>query len=75
MTQTNDHFLPSTSFPLTIKILSGKTGEVLWSRTVTLAEAKGIASVQVPGYGSTEHYPVSVEFTYGDGTTTIERMQ
>lgn len=71
------HDLSSDKFPLTLKLLSGKTGEVLWSRTVTIGQARQRAegaTVEIPGYANTEHYPVRVEITYADGTTEIRGM-
>jgi hypothetical protein len=62
-------------FPLTITIHSGKTGELLWSRTVTAEEARDLAKVEIPGYASTEHYPVRVEIVHADGTNEIGGMQ
>jgi hypothetical protein len=68
------HDLSPDKFPLTIKILSGKTGEILWLREVTLAKARMLAEVLIPGYAHTEHYPVRAEITYADGTTEIRGM-
>jgi hypothetical protein len=48
---------------------------VLWSRTVTLDEARQLAKVKIPGYAGTEHYPVSVEIVYADGTTADGALQ
>lgn len=58
-----------------MKILSGKTNEILWSRVITLDEAKTLAHVEIPGYAGTEHYPVRTEIEYADGTTSINGMQ
>jgi hypothetical protein len=66
------HSLAANKFPLTLKLLSGKTGEVLWSRAVTIDEARQLAKVEIPGYANTEHYPVRVEIEYADGTTEIQ---
>jgi hypothetical protein len=51
-------------FPITIRIRSGKTGELLWSRTITRDEARQLASLEVPSYYGTEHYPAPTEVTY-----------
>lgn len=56
-------------FPLTLKIHSGKTDELLWSRSVTLDEARQLAKIEIPGYARTEHHPVRTEVEYADGTT------
>lgn len=69
------HDLPPAKFPFTLRIYSGKTGEVVWSRTVTLDEAQSLAKVEIPGYAGTEHYPVRVEIEYADGTTEVGGMQ
>lgn len=63
------HDFSPEKFPLTLRIYSSKTGEVVWSRTVTLGEARTLAAVEIPSYADTEHYPVRVEITYADGTT------
>lgn len=70
-----NYSLPSSSFPLTITIFSGKTDEILWQQTISLDDARQIAKLHVPGYGNTEHYPVRVEYKYGDGTTRIVGME
>jgi hypothetical protein len=54
-------------FPLTIRLYSGKTDECVWSRTVTLDEARSLAKVEIPSYKDTEHYPVRPEITYANG--------
>lgn len=69
------HDLPLKKFPLTIKLHSGKTGALLWSRTVTLDEARQLARVEIPSYAGTEHYPVRAEVTYADGTAEIRGME
>lgn len=61
-------------FPITLRLYSSKTGEVLWSRTVTLAEARSIAKVEIPSYAGTDHYPVRAEVTYADGTVDVGGM-
>lgn len=68
------HDFSPEKFPITFKIYSGKTGELLWSRTVTLDEASSLAKLEVPGYAGTEHYPVRTEITYADGTATLDGM-
>ncbi len=73
-TQHARHDFSPTKFPLTIKLYSSKTGELLWARAVTLDEARGLAKVEIPGYGGTEHYPVRVEIEYADGTTEVGGM-
>jgi hypothetical protein len=67
--------LSPDAFPLTIRLFSGKTGEVLWSRTITIDEARGLAKIDVPGYAGTEHYPVRSEITYANGATAVEGLQ
>ena len=69
------HELPRGKFPFTIKIVSGTTGEVVWSRTVTIAEARTGAKIEVPGFAGSEHYPVRAEIKYADGTTEVGGMQ
>jgi hypothetical protein len=71
---TARHDLPPDAFPLTIRYFSGKTGELLWSRTVTLHEARGLAKINIPGYAGTDHYPVRAEIEYADGTIDVEGM-
>ena len=56
-------------YPLTLRLLSGKTGEIVWSRTVTIDEARALAKVEIPSFIGTEHYPVLAEIIYADGTT------
>ena len=65
---TARHDYAPEKFPLTMRIYSGKTGEVVWSRTVTLDEARGLAKIEIPSYAGTEHYPVRAEIIYADGT-------
>ena len=62
-------------FPLTFQLYSGKTGELLWSRTVTIDAARSLAKIEIPGYAGTEHYPVRAKVTCADGTTADEGMQ
>lgn len=66
---------PPEKFPLTLQLYSGTSGELLWSRTVTLDEARSLAKIEIPGYAGTEHYPVRSEVVYADGTTSIGGMQ
>ena len=67
--------LAASKFPLTIKLHSGKTDEVLWSHVVTLDKARQLAKVEIPCYAGTEHYPVRAKIEYGDGTTEIGGME
>ena len=67
------HTLSRGKFPFTIDLVSGKTGEVVWSRTVTIAEARTGAKIEVPGFNGSEHYPVRAEIKYADGTTDDRR--
>jgi len=69
------HDLSPDKFPLTIRIYSGKTGKLLWLRSVTLDEAQGRAKVTIPGYAGTEHYPVRTEIAYADGTADDGGME
>jgi len=64
------HDYPPEKFPLTLRLRSGKTGAVVWSRTVTLDEARGLAKIDVPSFRGTEHYPVHSEILYADETTS-----
>ena len=57
-------------FPLTIQLYSNGTGELVWSRTVTLEEARAVAKIEIPSYLGTVHYPVRAEITCADGTCT-----
>ena len=49
-----------------MQLVSGATGEVVWSRTVTLDEARGLAKVEIPSFVGSEHYPVRAEIEYAD---------
>lgn len=71
---TRHNFSP-TKFPIAIRIYSGKTKEVIWSREITLEEARSLAKVDIPGYAGTEHYPVRTEIAYADGTTEVGGME
>ncbi len=66
--------LTPDKFPLTIRYFSGSTGELLWSRTVTIHEARGLAKIEIPGYAGTAHYPVRSEIVYADGTVDVGGM-
>ena len=72
---TTSHDFAPEKFPLAMRIYSSKTGKVVWSRTVTLGEARALVAVEIPSYADTEHYPVRIEITYADGTTTDGGMQ
>lgn len=63
------HNYPPEKFPITLQLLSGKTGKVVWSRTVTVDEARSLAKIEIPSFAGTEHYPVLAEIIYADGTT------
>lgn len=67
--------LPAEAFPLTLRIISGKTSEVLWQTTVERPTSGELTSICIPGYADTEHYPVRVDIQYADGTTEIHGMQ
>ena len=69
------HDMPLSKFPVTIKLISGTTGAVVWSRTITADEARGLAKVEIPSFAGSEHYPVSAEIAYADGTTEVRGMQ
>ena len=62
------HDYAPEKFPITYRLYSGKTGECLWSRTVSLDEARALAKIEIPSYRGTEHYPVRAEIAYADGT-------
>lgn len=64
------HDYTPEKFPITMRLVSGTTGEVVWSRTVTFDEACKLATIEIPSYASSEHYPVRAEILYADGTTT-----
>ena len=67
--------MPLSKFPVTIKLISGATDEVVWSRTVTADEARELAKVEIPSFAGTDHYPVRAEITYADGTSEIKGKQ
>jgi hypothetical protein len=69
------HNLPPEKFPLKLKLVSGTTGAVVWSRVVTIDEARGLAKVEIPSFADSEHYPVRAEIEYADGTTEDRGMQ
>ena len=62
------HDFSPDKFPITIRIYSGETGEVVWSRTVTLEEARSLAAIEIPGFAETEHWPVRVDMIYADSS-------
>jgi len=68
------HDLPLSKFPLTIKLISCATDEVVWSRTITADEAQGLAKVEIPSFANSVHYPVRAEIEYADGTTEVKGM-
>lgn len=63
------HNFPPELYPITVRIYSGATSELLWERVIELSEARGPARVAIPGYGDTPHAPVNVEITYANGET------
>lgn len=65
---TARHDFSPEKFPLTMRLYSGKTGEIVWSRTVTIDEARTLAKVDIPSYAGSEHYPVRAEIICADGT-------
>jgi hypothetical protein len=72
MKPTARHDLPPEKFPVTLRLISGTTGAVIWKHVVTIEEARGLARVEIPSFAGTEHYPVRAEITYADGTAEIE---
>jgi hypothetical protein len=75
MKPISKHLLDPKQYPLTIRLVCGTTGAVVWERVVTLAEARDFAHVEIPSFANTEHYPVRAEIYYADGTTEIGAMQ
>jgi hypothetical protein len=69
------HDLSPSKFPFTLKLVSGTTGKVVWSRTVTIDEARTLAKVEIPSFAGSEHYPVRAEIEYADGTTEVKGLQ
>jgi hypothetical protein len=67
--------LSAEAFPVTFRIFSGKTGEVLWQKTVERPPSGELISLDIPGYADTEHFPVRVEIQFADGTTEIGGME
>lgn len=67
--------LSPRKFPFTLKLVSGTTGEVVWSRTITLDEARKLAKIEVPSFAGTPHHPVRTEIEYADGTSEVGGMQ
>jgi hypothetical protein len=72
---TARHDFSPEKYPITIRLRSGKTGEELWWRTITIDEARQLAKVEIPSYAGTEHYPVRAEIAYADGTVEIGGME
>jgi len=66
--------LSARKFPITLKLVSGTTDEVVWSRTITLDEARGLAKIEVPSFAETRHHPVRTEVEYADGTSEVGGM-
>jgi hypothetical protein len=66
--------LSPDKFPMTLTLYSGTTGAAVWSRTVTLDEARTLAKIEIPSFADSEHYPVCVECTFADGTTNVGGM-
>jgi hypothetical protein len=64
---TARHDFSPDKFPITLRLYSAKTGEMVWSRMVTLDEARALTKVEIPSYKDTEHYPVRAEITFADG--------
>lgn len=72
---TQKVLLPPEKFPLKMQLYSGDTtNELLWERTVTLAEAEKLSEIEIPSFKDTRHYPVRAEIHYADGTTDIGGM-
>ena len=69
------HDFQPEKFPLTLQLYSGTTGDLVWSRTVTLDEARSRAKIEIPSYAGTEHYPVRAEVACADGTIAAGGMQ
>lgn len=72
MKPTAQHDLPPHKFPITLQLVSGTTGAVVWKRVVTIEEARDVARIEIPSFADTEHYPVRAEILYADGTSEIE---
>lgn len=69
---TARHDFSPAKFPLTMRLYSSKTGQVVWSRTIALDEARQLAKIEIPSYADSEHYPVRAEIVYADGTIASE---
>lgn len=69
------HDFQPEKFPLTLQLYCGKTGALVWSRAVTLDEARSLAKIEIPSYAGTAHYPVRAEITCADGTSADGGMQ
>lgn len=75
MKPTARHDLSPEKFPVTLRLVSGTTGAVVWECLVTIEDARNLARVEIPSFAGTEHYPVRAEVAYADGTTDIKGMQ
>lgn len=62
------HLLRPEMFPITIRIISGKDGSELWSRTIERPPSGVLDAIEIPGYGHTDHAPVRVAITFADGS-------
>jgi hypothetical protein len=69
------HDLSLDKYPVTLRLISGTTGAIIWEHVVTAEEARSFARVEIPSFAGTEHYPVRAEITYADGTTDIGGLQ
>jgi len=69
------HDLSPEKFPLTLKLISGTTGAIVWSRTVSIDEARELAKIEIPSFAGSAHYPVRAEIEYADGTTEVRGAQ
>lgn len=56
---------PREKFPITFSLYS-RRGGLLWRQTIEAPETFG--ALEVPGFGGTEHAPVTCVIKYGDGT-------
>lgn len=65
------HDLSERKFPITARLISGTTGEVVWSRTITFDEARSLAKIEIPSFAQTHHHPVRAEVEYADGTSEV----
>jgi hypothetical protein len=74
MKPVSKHLLDPKQFPVTIRLVSGTTGAMVWERVVTIEEARDLARVEIPSFANTEHYPVRADIHDADGTTEIGGM-